>query len=143
MTKDVMTIGEFTDYVDRFGPDLGRWPAPMRDAAARLAESDIAAARLQAEAERVETAVATLATPRPLEAPHVSRLVKALADRRSRYGGDVLVSLRRPRAAFALTLVAGLCFALGVVAGGDMDALSDDTSVAALVGGDTTLLGDI
>ena len=47
MGKNILSVGEFSDLLDRLGSDLGQWPADMRTAAEDLlAGSDEAVAVL-------------------------------------------------------------------------------------------------
>lgn len=59
MSKTTLSVGEFSDLLDRLGPELGRWPDAERLAAeALLTRSDaavVALADAQALAERIST----------------------------------------------------------------------------------------
>ncbi|MBR9971450.1 hypothetical protein [Magnetospirillum sulfuroxidans] len=47
MSKTILTVGDFSDLLDRLGPELGRWPSAERQGAeALLLQSDEAAALL-------------------------------------------------------------------------------------------------
>ena len=50
MSKAPLSVGEFSDLLDRLGADLGRWPAPHREAAEALLQRSDAATTLLADA---------------------------------------------------------------------------------------------
>ncbi|MBI2242057.1 MAG: hypothetical protein HYU59_14780 [Magnetospirillum gryphiswaldense] len=52
-----MTVGEFSDLLDRLGSDLAQWPEPQRHAAEALLERSSSAAQALAEALKLADAV--------------------------------------------------------------------------------------
>lgn len=75
MTETPMSVGDFSDALDRLGANLDRWPADMRAAAeALLATSSSAADRL---AEAVALAEAMNEAQPKAPAGLVDRIIKA------------------------------------------------------------------
>lgn len=131
MMSETMSLTAFDEALDRYGPQLARWPAPARAAAERLMAADERARALHAEAARLQDLLAQAARPQPLAAPVIGRLTAALA-RRRRGDDDIILGLARPRAAFGLTVVAAVVFALGALTAGDIGAAADDSDIAAI-----------
>lgn len=63
---DPMQRLDFQDALDRFGADLGRWPAPERALAAAMLREDPSLGELVAEARRLKALIASTA---PVRAP--------------------------------------------------------------------------
>lgn len=58
-----MDMDRFTDLLDAWGADLGRWPSAEREAADRLLESSTAARALLREAAHVDALLLNAALP--------------------------------------------------------------------------------
>ncbi|OJX79983.1 hypothetical protein [Magnetospirillum sp. 64-120] len=54
-----MTVGDFSDLLDRLGSDLAQWPEPQRRAAEALLERSSSAAQALAEALKLADDVKT------------------------------------------------------------------------------------
>jgi hypothetical protein len=127
-----MTRARFLDALDRYGPDLSRWPSALRPEAARLLDSDPEAARHHADAGRVAARLAEAARPVPIDAAFVGGLLDRVRRTAPASGAEFRPTLRL--AALA-SVVLTAAFAAGFAAG-YLDPLDQgDEMVAALLFG--------
>ncbi len=76
-----MTIEELTHAIDRYGGDPGRWPAALRTAAEALIACDEDAARMVADARRLDAALAEAVAPLSVDAALIGRIVAGIGSR--------------------------------------------------------------
>jgi hypothetical protein len=126
MTNDDRVDG-FQDALDRRGPAIELWPPAERAAAATLLVTSAAAQRLHGEAERLQRLLGQALETAPVRPGAVGRILAGIDTRRGISLINPLRTAARPRAAFALTLIAASMFALGALRGAD---------IAASLGGD-------
>lgn len=74
-----MRIEDLEQAIDRHGGDLGRWPGDMRAAAEALISRDGKAARLVADARRLDTLLSEAMEPVPVDSALIGRIVSGLA----------------------------------------------------------------
>ena len=121
-----MRPDQFEEALSRYGGDLDTWPAATRAAARALAAGDARAARMLADAVRLDQALGEIASAKPVDAALIGGIVAGIGNGRHH---DVTV---RPTgrlmawsgAAMALFLFVG--FAIGVAVPADQgdDALA-------------------
>lgn len=140
MAEEKVSIDRFEHMLDLHGPHLERWTAADAALGARLIESDARARAAHRAALGVSGHLARAVAPSPLPADRVGRLIHGLA-RRRQAAADPFMSLFRPRAAFAMTVVGCLMFGLGAWTGGTVTTYSDQVAFAALDIGDQPLAG--
>jgi hypothetical protein len=126
-------LQRFEEALDRYGPELERWPLAERAAAATLLVTDAAARAVHAEAKRLQGLLGSVVSTAPLRPGAAERILAGIAARRA-VPPDPLALLARPRAAMALTAVAVMMFALGAV-GGSGEFGSGLTQFSNSVGG--------
>lgn len=127
----------FLEALDRFGPDMGRWPLGERGAGETLLASDAEARRQFALAER--TAILVRHALHVEAPPHLaSRIIAAAATRRERPAWRRWLGAFMPRR----LATAGVCAAIALVACGaligrvdevDVDVDEDATAIVALL----------
>lgn len=135
-----MTRDEFDAGLDRYGGDLSRWPAALREEAAVLTAADAdAAAALQA-AQRLDALMVQVTAPTPVDAALIGRIVS-----RSRTGrGETVL---RPTGRLAGWVSAGLAatlmigFAAGTLA--PLDQSNDAVAELLFSATDEDLDGDL
>jgi hypothetical protein len=128
-----MTRQDLEEHLDRLGGDLSRWPAALRDAAAELAARDAGAARLIAQAARLERTLGDVMAPMPLDAASLGRIVAGAGSRRET---PLRLTPRLAALAAAATLVLFLAgFSAGLLAPPGAD---DGAYAALLFGGDVS-----
>jgi hypothetical protein len=125
-----MTRQEFEAALDRYGPDLSRWPERLGDEAAALIGHDAAAAGLLADAERLRRILAEAVRPVPVDAALVGTILTRI-DRPQQATAVALRATPRLAAVASIGLIAAL--AVGFTAGYLQPSDTDDTAVAALV----------
>lgn len=134
-----MKADQFEEALSRYGGDLDTWPAATRAAARALAAGDARAARMLADAVRLDEALGEIASGKPVDAALIGGIVAGIGNGRHH---DVTV---RPTgrlmawsgAAMALFLFVG--FAIGVA----LPANQGDDALAGLVfGGGTSAIAD-
>jgi hypothetical protein len=126
-----MTYEQFEATVSRYGGDLDAWPAAARAEAQALVATDPAAARLLAEAGRLDAALAALARPRPLDAAFVGGVLAGIRENRHR---DVMVRPTRRLAAWSGVAMAAF-LAIGFAIGLAMPRSDGDDALAGLMFG--------
>jgi hypothetical protein len=143
-----MTIDEFTRGLDRYGGNLGHWPADIRAGAEALIAENRTAADLGRVAVRLDRALAIAVEPLVLDAAFVGGIMANLAH----HGGHEAVVKPTRRfvawagAAMMMFLVTG--YAIGVALPTTTSAQGED-AVASLIFGDsgssqsTGALGDL
>ena len=109
-------LQRFEEALDRYGPELERWPLAERAAAATMLVTDAAARAVHAEAMRLQGILERIVSTAPLRPGAAERILAGIAARRAA-PPDPLAILARPRAAMAMTAVAVMMFALGAVGG--------------------------
>lgn len=140
MAHDKASIGRFEHLLDLHGPHLDRWPAgDAAFARGLIAREPVARAMLDAST-RLDGALARIAKPVALPADNLGRLIEGLARRRDA-ARDPFMSLFRPRAAFAMTVVGCMMLGLGAWTGGTVTTSADQIAFAALDIGDQPLSG--
>jgi hypothetical protein len=73
-----MRIDELEKALDRYGGDLGRWPAPLRAEAAALIAGDPKAAKLAAAAARLDALLAEATLPVAVDSALMGRIVAGI-----------------------------------------------------------------
>lgn len=73
-----MRIEELTQAIDRHGGDIGHWPADLRVGAEGLIARDEIAARLVADAGRLDATLAEAVTPVSVDAALIGRIISAI-----------------------------------------------------------------
>jgi hypothetical protein len=136
-----MNRDELEERLSRHGSDLGRWPAAARAAAESLMASDAGAAKLCAEAQRLDALLGTAMRPVPLDSAAIGRIMVGIDDHHHRD-----LTLRPTRRLFAwasaammVFLVAG--YAVGVAFPSSSYTSSDDTIAGLMFGSSTTTDG--
>src|SRR5258708_2163297 len=109
-----MTRDEFEAALDRYGPDLSRWPGQLGAPATELFAQDAAAARHLADAERLGQVLAEAVQTVPVDAALVGRIL-ASASGSQRAHAAPLRATPRLAALASIGLVAVL--AIGFAAG--------------------------
>jgi hypothetical protein len=74
-----MKITDFESGLDRYGGDLNRWPAELRENAAALVADNRAAAELARVAQRLDRALARAVEPLGLDAAFMGGIVASVA----------------------------------------------------------------
>lgn len=121
-----MSLQRFTELVDAYGGDSGRWPESERDAARLFAEQNAEARLLLAESAHLDSGLDALMVPmfNGLETrlinqrlpPRQSGFLERLANWILPQPGHVIPQLWRPASAACLPLV------LGLYLGGQLDS---------------------
>lgn len=73
-----MTMNELEQALDRYGGDLGRWPAALRDDAEALIARDAKAAELASRAARVDGLLGEAIRPMPVDAALLGRIIAGI-----------------------------------------------------------------
>ena len=73
-----MRIDQFEQALDRYGGALTHWPEPQRSEAMALVASDAKAARLAANAARLDGLLAETMQPLPVDAALIGRIVSGI-----------------------------------------------------------------
>ncbi len=133
-----MTYDEFEQALDRYGGNLERWPAAARAGARALADKDASAARLLAQAERLDALLAETARPVALDAASLGGIIAGIRTDRHR---EIAVKPTRRLAAWSGAAMAAF-LAIGFVIGLAMPETQDDASLAGLVFGTGTTTVD-
>jgi len=126
-----MTYDEFERALDRHGGDLERWPAAMRAEARALVDKDAAAARMLAEAARLDRLLAETAGPAAFDAASLGAIIAGIRTDRHR---EITVRPTRRLAAWSGAAMAAF-LAVGFVIGLAMPQYQDDSSLAGLAFG--------
>jgi len=130
-----MTIDELEQGLDRYGGDLGRWPADLRAGAEALVSENRTAAELIRVAARLDRALARAVEPLALDSAFVGSIAARIDHAKPR---DEAVR-PTPRfvawagAAMAAFLVTGYAIGLAL----PTTATQSDDAVVSLVFGDT------
>jgi hypothetical protein len=126
-----MTLDEFSRGLDRYGPDLARWPESEQSVARAFLREDQRAAALHASALRLDALLGATVAPVPMDARLLGRIVSGTAGSAD---GVVFRPTRRFVVAASAALVALfiLGFGLGTTAGFD---LGDDVTASLLFSG--------
>jgi hypothetical protein len=126
-----MTYDEFERALDRHGGDLERWPAALKAEARALADKDAAAARMLAEAARLDGLLAETVRPVSLDAASLGAIIAGIRTDRHR---EVTVRPTRRLAAWSGAAMAAF-LAIGFVIGLAMPQSQYDASLAGLAFG--------
>jgi hypothetical protein len=126
-----MNLERFEETLSRLGGDLTRWPAAERAQAEALIAAEPQAAKLKAEAARLDALIGAAATPVAMDAAAVGRIIAGIDHNRHR---DLTLQPTRrlvawASAAMVVFLVAG--FAAGVA----IPASQGEDTLAGLVFG--------
>jgi hypothetical protein len=134
-----MTIDEFERGLDRYGGDLGRWPADLRPGANALVAENRTAAELARIAARLDQALAHAVEPLVLDAAFVGGIAATLGNSRSR--DEVIRPTPRFVAWASMATVAFLVtgYAIGLALPPTTTTQSDD-AMASLIFGDSSSL---
>jgi anti-sigma factor RsiW len=145
MTGMNLSLAAFGDLLDRHGADLERWPADVRAEAGVLLAEDPAAARLHAEARRLDALVAAATAAPPLDAAFVGRVMGRIE---GHVGARETAFRFTRRLAFASATALTFCLVAGVAVGlvAPVLPVEDGTDIAVFVLGGAedgeTLFGD-
>jgi hypothetical protein len=112
----------FQEALDRRGPAVEAWPEGERAQAATLLVTSAEARRRHDEAERLQGLLGQVLETAPVRPGAIGRILAGIEARRSARLIDPLRAVMRPRAAFALTVIAAGMFALGALRGADIAA---------------------
>jgi hypothetical protein len=115
-------IEAFQEALDRRGPAVEAWPAGERAQAATRLVTSAEARRRHDEAERLQGLLGQVLETAPVRPGAIGRILAGIEARRSARLIDPLRAVMRPRAAFALTVIAAGMFALGALRGADIAA---------------------
>lgn len=132
MTGMSLSLAAFRDLLDRHGAAEARWPAGVRAEAEALVAADPAAARLLAEARRLDAAVAAATVAPPLDAAFVGRVMGRIE---GHVGARETAFRFTRRLAFASATALTLCLVAGVAVGLVAPVLppEDGTDIAVFV----------
>jgi hypothetical protein len=122
-----MTNEQFEEALSRYGGDFKKWPAAMRLQAEALVAKDVWAARMLADAMRLDRLIAEAARPTPVDAALIGAIIAGIGNGRHH---DVAVRPTGRLAAWSGAAVAvflAIGFAIGL-------ALPADQGEDALVG---------
>jgi hypothetical protein len=129
-----MTHEQFEQALDRYGGDLGRWPAAMRAEAKALADKDAAAARMLAEAARLDALLSEVVGPTSVDSAAIGAIIAGIRGDRHR---EITVRPTRRLAAWSGAAMAAF-LALGFVLGLAIPQTQDDAALAGLAFGTST-----
>jgi hypothetical protein len=115
-------IEAFQEALDRRGPAVEARPEGERAQAATLLVTSAEARRRHDEAERLQGLLGQVLETAPVRPGAIGRILAGIEARRSARLIDPLRAVMRPRAAFALTVIAAGMFALGALRGADIAA---------------------
>lgn len=131
-----MRIEDLETALDRYGGDLGRWPAALRAEADALIAANAKAARMAAMAARLDGILADIITPVPVDAAFAGRIVATVNS-----GGHPQhdVALRpTPRLAAWAGAAVAVFLAAGYVGGLLLPASVGEDALAGLMFGNST-----
>lgn len=126
-----MTRDEFEGGLDRYGGDPGRWPQALRAEAEALIARDPAAAKLAAQAARLDSILANAMTPRPVDSAFVGRVLTGIGS------GARHETVLRPTPRLAAWAGAAMITLLsaGYAAGAMLPASSGEDTLAGIMFG--------
>lgn len=121
-----MNLERFEETLSRLGGDLRRWPAAERAEAEGLIAAEPQAAKLQAEAARLDGLIGAAMAPATMDAAAVGRIIAGVDHRRHR---DLTLQPTRrlfawASAAMVVFLVAGFAAGVAIPASQGEDALA-------------------
>jgi len=126
-----MNLERFEETLSRLGGDLTRWPEAERAEAEALIAADPHAAKLHAEAAKLDTLIGAAMTPVALDAAAMGRIMDGIDHRRHRD-----LTLQPTRRLFAWASAAMAVFlVVGFAAGVAMPASQGEDALASLMFG--------
>lgn len=136
-----MRNDDLEQALDRYGGDLSRWPAALRAEAERLIAANAGAARMAAAAARLDSLLADVAAPRPVDAALLGRIMAEAG------GGPHAAheATLRPTPRFAAFAGAAMVafLAAGYVAGLMLPATDNEDVFAGLMFGNSRTVTDV
>jgi len=129
-----MTREQFEQALGRHGGDLAGWPAAARSQAEALIATDAVAARMLADARRLDGLLAEAVRPEPVDAAMLGRI---LAGGPGAHGADAIVRPTGRLATWAGAAMLAL-LATGFAAGVALPASQGEDVLAGLVFGNSS-----
>jgi len=130
-----MNHDQFEQALSRYGGHLDKWPAALRSEAEALTATDRRAATMLAAAQCLDGLLGEIATPRPVDAALIGRIVAGLGNGRH---DDLTLRPSARLAAWAGAAMA-LFLAVGFAAGVTLPQNQGDDTLAGLAFGSSAM----
>ncbi len=130
-----MNLERFEEMLSRLGGNLTRWPAAERAEAEALIKAEPQAARLQAEAARLDDLLAAAVTPVAMDAAQMGRIMAGIEHHKHRD-----LTLQPTRRLFAWASAAMVVFLVAGFAAGEVlpSSQGEDTLAGLMFGSSAT-----